>query len=439
MIFYPLFGFFHLPHRSRSGAANAYGFYIIKPFFLNFVYGTNKIRMGISISRSIKVINVLIAISVIVFVASMTAVAYTLLHSIPTLSIGAPSQNISDGVLEIIIPANVTNRGFLAISISDLSVIVAVKGVDGEVAPLIEARGNRLTLPPGESGTLWVRTTMDTSKISPEIMRAIMVDDQEFKITTLFRGSVQPFFNILVSANDTLRWGAPFKDLQMHDPSFGVYNATHLLIEVPISFKNNSTMFSVSGTGKIIVVDEEYKVVGYGQAYMNVRPGSEYSGTIDVYLETPWVGHPELLTQSLLKNYTIKTELQAPLFGEFKQTQTVSIKWGAPISDPELGGFSVSAHNSTHSKIFIPLTFKDASMLPLTGTLRGSIYDLSGNKVGELEDLWLEVQPGQTYLGTITGYISNAAAPQQGLTLVIKLDVPYGTLEKELTINAQTP
>ncbi|MEM3365308.1 MAG: hypothetical protein QXM93_02680, partial [Candidatus Methanomethyliaceae archaeon] len=195
----------------------------------------------------------------------------------------------------------------------------------------------------------------------------------------------------------------------------------------------------VEGVSSIMVIDEEYRLVGYGWTHMDVKPKGEYSGTIDLYLESPWVGHPELLTQSLSKNYTVTISMPAPIVGEFKQTQTVSMEWGAPISDPRLGGFSASPHNSTHFRISVPLTFKDASPLQLTGKLSGAFYDAAGNKVGDVDQLWVEVQPGQSYVGIITGYVSNAAASQQSLNLLIVLDSPYGVYEKGLVINAEAP
>ncbi|MGC8936221.1 MAG: hypothetical protein ACP5KV_02490 [Candidatus Methanomethylicaceae archaeon] len=375
----------------------------------------------------------LIVISVVVFVVSIASVAYTLTQSFPTIKAGSPSQSLTDSVFEVLMPLNMTNKGIL--SISDLYVTGTLKAHDG--TPLVEVVSNRLTIPPGGAGTLQVRVTLNASSVTPELMKSIMVDDQNLQIAALLKGSVQPFLNVLVSANDTMRWGAPYKDLQMGEPALSVYNDTHLLVKVPISFKNNSTIFSVSGTGEIKVVDEGYRVVGYGWTYMDVRPGSGYSGTIDLCLEAPWIGHPELLTQSVSKNYTITTRLPSPLIGEFEQTQTVTMEWGAPISEPQIGEFFVSTHNSTHARIFIPLSFKDASVLPLTGTLRGVIFDLSGDKVGEIEGLQLVVQPGQTYVGTMAGYVSNASASQQRLKLRIILDVPYGTLEKELMISAK--
>ncbi|MBC7113633.1 MAG: hypothetical protein H5T34_06450 [Candidatus Methanomethyliales bacterium] len=392
--------------------------------------------MAISIPKSLKIISVLIAISAIVFVASLVAVAYTLMQSVPTVSVGSPSQNITDGVLEVSIPVTISNKGVL--TLSDIFVTLTMKTSDG--TPLLEVSSNRLTLPPGGSGTLQVRATMNASMVDPELMMLIMTEDQEFPITASLKGSVQPFLNVIVSANDTLKWGAPYKNLQIQEPTFEVYDVTHILIHVPISFKNNSTMFPVSGTGSILVVDEEEgREVGYGQAYIDARPGTEYRGTIDLYLEAPWFGRPELLTQGLVKNYTITVRLPAPLFGEVEQTQTVPMEWGAPIENPQLGEFSVAPYNSTHLMISIPLTFKDASVLPLRGTLSCIFYDVRGEEVGRSEYLGVEVQPGDTYFGTIIGYITNAAASQQVLNMLIRLETPYGTLEKGVPIYAQTP
>ncbi len=394
-----------------------------------------KIVTAIGISKSLRIISALTAISVVVFVASIAAVAYTLLQSAPTISVGAPSQNIAGGFLEMSIPVSISNKGVL--TLSDISVTLTLKTSNG--TPLLEVSSNRLTLPPGGSGTLQVRATMNASMIYPELMMSIMTEDQEFPITASLKGSVQPFLKVVVSANDTLKWGAPYKDLQMQDPTFEVYDMVHLLVRIPISFKNNSTMFSVSGSGSIMVVDEEGKEVGYGWTYIDAKPGKEYGGTIDLYLESPWVGHPELLTERLQKNYTIMVRLPAPIFGEMSWTENVVLDWGTPIESPQLGGFSVVPYNGTHSRIFIPLTFRDGSMLPLRGTLSGIIYDWRGSEVGMIDVIQLEVQPNQTYSGIIMGYILNAAASQQSLNMLIRLDTSYGTFEEGVQISAKSP
>ncbi|MEM4157724.1 MAG: hypothetical protein QXN69_05345, partial [Candidatus Methanomethylicaceae archaeon] len=380
------------------------------------------------ISKLLKIISALIAISVVIFLGAIASVAYTLIQSAPTMKVGSPSQNLTGGALEFLIPVSLDNRGVLPIS--ELFMTGSVKTHYGTT--LLDLKSSKLTLPPGGSGTLEVRLTVDLSKATPELMRVLLTEDQDLQVNVMFNGAVQPFLSVLVKANDTMKWGAPYKDLQIKEPTLSSHNATHLFIQVPISFKNNSTIFSVEGVSSIMVIDEEYRLVGYGWTHMDVKPKGEYSGTIDLYLESPWIGHPELLTQSLSKNYTVTISMPAPIVGEFKQTQTVSMEWGAPISDPQLGGFSASPHNSTHFRISVPLTFKDASPLPLTGKLSGAFYDAAGNRVGDVDQLWVEVQPGQTYVGTITGYVSNAAASQQSLNLLIVLDSPYGVYEKGL-------
>jgi hypothetical protein len=64
---------------------------------------------------------------------------------------------------------------------------------------------------------------------------------------------------------------------------------------------------------------------------------------------------------------------------------------------------------------------------------------LRGEVVGTIDDTQLEVQPGQTFSVTLMGYITNAAASQQSLNVLIRLDTPYGTFEKGVPISAKTP
>ncbi|MCX8181699.1 MAG: hypothetical protein N3D12_01130 [Candidatus Methanomethyliaceae archaeon] len=383
--------------------------------------------------KRLRVLDSLIVISIVIFVVVLASVAYTIVKSVPTVNVGSPSQKITESLIEFTLPVFLKNSGLLPLS--DIFVRATMESPEGNT--IFELESNKLTLPPSTSGTLTVNMRMDISRITHDFLMSIMVEDYEFPVNATLRGSIQPFANLFISASGKLHWGAPYSNLRLLEPRFVIYNSTHLFLQVPISFINNSTMFKVSGMGYIRVMDEDGSQVGYGECYMDVKTGGQYNGSIDLYFQVPWVGRPDLITENVVKNYNVTMMLPAPLVGRIERTQITTMEWGVLIKDPQLGEFSVATHNSTHSRIYIPLRFEDASIFPFSGTLSGIIYDAAWNWVGQVEDLWLEVQPGQIYLGEISGYISNAVASQQKLYMLIILNMPYGTFERMVPINAK--
>ncbi|MGQ9759829.1 MAG: hypothetical protein ACUVQ5_04600 [Candidatus Methanomethylicaceae archaeon] len=258
-------------------------------------------------------INFLIVISVIFLVLSIASVGFTILETVQTIKVGEITQNISGNILEVIMPVSLSNRGVLAIS--DLFATASVKWNNGT---LFEFASNRVTLPPGGSGTLRLKGWVNLSGFTSETFLYIMTESQDFPLSALLQLSVTPFMNVNATVDGTFNWGAPMKNLS-------------------------------------------------------------------------------------------------------------------------LGRSSVIPYNSSHLKVSIPISFRDESMFPLIGTVKGYFFDEEENVIGEIEKLQLEAQPGQSYSGTMTAYVLNTAISQQKVRLLIILDTNFGYLEWSEIINAQNP
>ena len=59
----------------------------------------------------------------------------------------------------------------------------------------------------------------------------------------------------------------------------------------------------------------------------------------------------------------------------------VSLPWGAPFADFQVGELSVSQHNSSHIEAEIPVSFENHAIIDITGTLKMEVYSSSNERI----------------------------------------------------------
>ncbi|PVX27203.1 MAG: hypothetical protein CW716_03545 [Candidatus Bathyarchaeum sp.] len=59
----------------------------------------------------------------------------------------------------------------------------------------------------------------------------------------------------------------------------------------------------------------------------------------------------------------------------------VSLPWGAPFADFQIGELSVSQHNSSHIEAAIPVSFENHAIIDITGTLKMEVYSSSDEHI----------------------------------------------------------
>ena len=378
-------------------------------------------------------INVLIIIAIIIAIGAIAAVALTIAESAPSVSLGQVSPNITGNIARVDIPVTIGNRGYLAFA--DINAVLSLKDSNGTT--LVEGSGGPLTVPAGSTGTFVITITIDTTKITPELLQGLMTNSQNLTVNASLGGAIPPMVSLAASASGNFYWGAPFKNLQMGSPTFVTYNSTHLLITIPVSFDNESPYFSISGPGTIRVVDENGEQVGSGTININAPTGSHFAGNMQIYFAKPTTLTESLLFDDQTLNYNALIELPSFGMGPFSISHPVSFSWGAPIKDLTVGNLQTSAYNATHARVTLPFSFKDNSaFLSVQGTLTSTILLTNGTEVGVGDTYTLNVSPGATLSDNLTGYIKNEAVGRSSYMLRLTFQTSYGSVIKEVTLHA---
>jgi hypothetical protein len=126
-----------------------------------------------------------------------------------------------------------------------------------------------------------------------------------------------------------------------------------------------------------------------------------------------------------------------PPFVKVTGSVSTQLEWGAPVDGLAFGTISEQPHNATAVEFSVPVSFSDSSsFLTVDGNVTGSVATPSGTTVGSVSPLSLSVGMGQRYSGTITGYVSTSAASQSSLVLNLSIQTAWGTLAKQVTVNA---
>ena len=112
-----------------------------------------------------------------------------------------------------------------------------------------------------------------------------------------------------ISANMSLPWGAPLYNFSLGVPWVSLFNSTHILVTLPVSFENHA-MFNVDGNLKLEAFDSNNVLQFEGQKDLSVSPNNKFAGSIDLY--TPRSsdnllgfsnGHIDVTFSSSLFNY----------------------------------------------------------------------------------------------------------------------------------------
>lgn len=85
----------------------------------------------------------------------------------------------------------------------------------------------------------------------------------------------------------------------------------------------------------------------------------------------------------------------------------------------------------------MPLSFSDASQnFGVTGTVSGAIIGHSGNTIGTISSLDINVGPQNSFSSQLLGFISQGALTQKTATVHLVFQTSFGTFTEDLVANA---
>ena len=387
--------------------------------------------VGSSPSRAVKIVNLLIVVSLVAAAGVVGSVLLTVAQAAPTLSIGSMSATPSGDGMQIQVPITISNKGPL--SLSDISVQTNV--TDSSNDPIVTGTFGPLTVPPGATYPLNVQLSLDTN-LPAAVLQKLATISQNLIVNVAVSASIPPFARVSGAVSAQLAWGAPVSDLQLGTPGFAPLNATAVAATVPVSFQNQNSFLTLSGTANIVLLDSRGNQVAQGLLDVNASPHGSFHQTADLVVDIPASQAQSLLLNDTTLNYT------AQLSGSFDSftlsiSQGLSVAWGAPVKGLSIGSPTATAYNSTYSRFSAPISFIDNSaFLGITGTITGSVTDSSQGQAGSVTPLSLSVDPGQTFSSTLSGFIRVASASQPPLTLNLTIQTPYGSVSKQVVITA---
>lgn len=212
-------------------------------------------------------------------------------------------------------------------------------------------------------------------------------------------------------------------------------------ISVPVSLRNPGPL-SLNGIDVVItVIDVNGTTLSTGGGGpLSLAAGASGQLPISVMFDLSQVQQSTLRTLATNnENLTLRASLEASVYSLTSISATIDTpyKWGAPISNLQLGAISTSSYNATAVKISVPLSFTDASQnFGVSGTVSGTILGQSGNIVGTINSLNVNVGTLSSFAGQLSGFISQAALAQKSVTVQLVFQTTFGTFTEDLVENA---
>jgi hypothetical protein len=211
-------------------------------------------------------------------------------------------------------------------------------------------------------------------------------------------------------------------------------------ISVPISLKNPGPL-SLNGinVGLVVLDRNGTSLFTGGGGPLSLSPGNSGNLPINVSFDLSQLPQAELASLATTsQNLTLRATIAASVSSitSFAGTFNTVYNWGAPISNLSTGTLSSNAYNQTFAKFDAPLSFEDQSKgFGVAGTVFGTILGESGNTLGSINQLTLNLSPGSSYSGQLSGFISSAALNQR-VTFQLSFSTSFGTFTEEITENA---
>jgi hypothetical protein len=354
-------------------------------------------------SRLVTIVNVLIVVSLVAAVGAAASVLLTIAQAVPTVSVGSiSSATNSGGAIQIQVPITLSDKGPL--SFSDINVKTTV--TDSSNDQLLTGTVGPLTVAAGATSSLDVQMILDAKTLPAAVLQRLATTSENLTISAVVSTSLPPFLKVSASVSAPLAWGAPVSNLQTGTPVVGLLNATAITATVPVSFENQNSLLTISGTGNIAVFDGNGTQVGGGTLQVNVPPKSSFNEDAALV-----VGLPSSQMQSLLftdQNLSYKAVMTFQSGGQdiFSETLPISYTWKAPLSGLITGDASVAPFNSTAVQVTVPVSFTNGnSLLDLATNLNVAILNqTTGVQVGS-GSLPVSAPPDKSFSGNLTATI----------------------------------
>ena len=191
------------------------------------------------------------------------------------------------------------------------------------------------------------------------------------------------------------------KDLNfgLGEPQFTAAPNGQLLFSLPMYIDNKGVSSLKSFNLTTVFLDAESSEISSASTFVPVIPHGE-NVTIFHNVTLSMNSLLEKGEQYLFNDTNLAVSVTAGLtFAELLPAQlstNITYPWGAPFYNFTLGQPSYDRLNTTHSRVTVPMSFKNHAAFDLTGNIRIELYDSANSLLGESQTA-LNVTRGSSY------------------------------------------
>lgn len=219
-------------------------------------------------------------IVIAVFMITCLYSAMSLMTSLMTgdIPLGKPELSFSNGTATVSLPFSFNNTGLY--DISDLNITTCIADYNGT---LISASTTFVPLiPHGNNVEETHNISISLDNIVSKNLTYLFFNSGNFSIEIFAGLKFAHIFPFQMSINTTMPWGAPLNNFSIGEISFDYINRK---IIIPLSFKNDSPYFDVSGNIHFDIYNYENELVDSGTTTLDVKSGESYEGPLELFVD----------------------------------------------------------------------------------------------------------------------------------------------------------
>jgi len=191
---------------------------------------------------------------------------------------GKPEVSFSNGTATVSLPFSFNNTGLY--DISDLNITTCIADYNGT---LISASTTFVSLiPHGNNVEKMHNVSISLDNIVSKNLTYLFFNSGNFSIEIFAGLKFAHIFPFQMSINGTMPWGAPLNNFSIGEISFDYINQK---IIIPLSFKNDSPYFDVSGNIHFDIYNYENEHVDSGTTTLDVESGESYEGPLELSVD----------------------------------------------------------------------------------------------------------------------------------------------------------
>jgi hypothetical protein len=237
----------------------------------------NVFKEGNAMNVPIRVLGIATSIFWIFLAAFIASAAYSVKDL--NFNVGEPQFSTApDGQLLFSLPLYVDNRGYYSLKEFQLSTVFS----DAEGVEISRDNTYVAVIPHGENVTIIHNVTLSMDSLL-ENGEQYLFHDSDLAVSFAAGLNFAELFPAQISTNFTYPWGAPFYNFALGQPSFGLFNATHGVVVVPMSFENHAA-FDLGGSISVELYDGLNSFVSESQTVFSVPQYSSYNGDMAFYV-----------------------------------------------------------------------------------------------------------------------------------------------------------